>query len=455
MSNSIDSNTMKYKLINMYQQNRDKINKGLPECLNKFRDVAINNFDRFGIPEKGEEKYKFTDMMRAFGKTYAYTFNPPLQSIDEQAIFQCSVSDLDTDTITLENGWYHESNNNITAKHKQIEIMSLREAAQKHKNLFEKYYNTIAGKSDAATTALNTAFAQDGLFLYIPDGVILEKPIQIINILNGQHPLLVNQRNLIIAGKNSQSKILFCDHTLSSQRFLANYVTEVFVEENAVFDCYNIQNQDNLSSQITSLYMHQMRNSNTLVNTLTLHGGFVRNNISIKLAEEHSETNVYGLSVVDGSQHVDNSTFIDHAVPNCNSTELYKNVLDDEATGAFSGKILVRPDAQKTLAFQSNKSICLTDKARFYTKPQLEIYADDVKCSHGATVGQIDNDALFYLQSRGIGGHEARMMLMYAFVYEVISHIRMPVLSESYGSLVEKRLRGEPSRCDNCSVHCR
>lgn len=454
MSNTIDSNTMKYKLINLYQQNKSAINENLPEYFNKFRNSAIGKFDSLGIPSKGDESHKYTDMMKAFGKTYGYSFKPSTPSIDKQTVFQCSVPDLDTDTITLENGWYHESNNSKTALHKSIVVMSMRDAVNKHSDLVEKYYNTLAGKSEIATTALNTAFAQDGMFMYIPDGVVLEKPIQIINILKGQNPLLVNQRNLIIAGKNSQAKVLFCDHTLSHQNFLANYVTEVFVEEDAVFDCYNIQNQHNSSSQITSLYIQQMKNSNTLINTLTLHGGFVRNNIGITLAGEYSEANVYGLSVVDGNQHVDNSTFIDHAVPNCQSKELYKNVLDDDATGAFSGRILVRPDAQKTLAFQSNKNICLTNTARFYTKPQLEIYADDVKCSHGATVGQIDEEALFYLQSRGIGGREARMMLMYAFVYEVIGHIRVPVLAESYGEMVEKRLRGEVSRCDNCFVHC-
>jgi Fe-S cluster assembly protein SufD len=454
MSNTADSNIMKQKLINLFNQNKELIDNDLSDLFNKHRDKAINTFDKLGIPAKGEEEYKYTDMMRAFGNTYAYSFKPSVSSVDKETIFKCSVPDLDTYTLILENGWYHKSNNNKTLLHDKVVIMSLRDATKDYGHLIEKYYNKSTNDSKISTTHLNTAFAQDGLFMYIPDNLTLEKPIQIINILKGQNPLMTNQRNLIIAGKNSQSKILFCDHTLSNQKFLANTVIEIFVEEDAIFDCYNIQNQHNTSSQITSMYIKQMKNSNVLINTLSLHGGFIRNNINIKLAEEHSEANVYGLSISDGNQHVDNSTFIDHAVPNCNSNELYKNILDDEATGAFSGRILVRPDAQKTLAFQSNKNICLTDTARFYTKPQLEIYTDDVKCTHGATVGQIDEDALFYLKSRGIGGKEARMMLMYAFVYEVISNIRVPVLAESYGDMVEKRLRGETTRCDKCVVHC-
>lgn len=454
MSESIDSNTMKYKLISLYQQHRNSIQEGLPESMNCFRDASIGEFDRLGIPEKGEEKYKYTDLMRAFGKTYGYLFKAPNITVDSKTLFQCAVPDLDTHTLILENGWYYEKNNEHAALPKEIIACSIREASVKHADIFNRHYNQQAKEHSESVSVLNTAFAQDGMFLYIPDGFVMEKPIQIINLLRGNNPLLVNQRNLFIAGKNSQAKVIVCDHTLTHQHFLSNTVTEVFADEHSVFDFYNIQNQHNQSSQMASLYIYQKKGSNTLTNTLTLHGGFVRNNVFVKLAEEHAEANVYGLSLVDGNQHVDNYTFIDHAVPNCLSNEMYKNILDDDATGAFNGRILVRRDAQKTQAYQSNKNICMTPTARFFTKPQLEIYADDVKCSHGATVGQINEEALFYLQSRGIGGREARMMLMYAFAYEVIRNIRVPVLVERYGELVERRLRGELSRCEGCFVHC-
>ncbi|OFX48526.1 MAG: Fe-S cluster assembly protein SufD [Bacteroidetes bacterium GWE2_40_63] len=454
MSESIDSNTMKYKLINLYQQNRASILEGLPENMNRYRDAAIRDFDRMGIPEKGEEKYKYTDLMWAFGKTYGYAFKAHTINVDSSTLFQCAVPDLDTHTLILENGWFYERNNEHAALPKEIVACSIREASVTHAELFAKHYNQQAQEHPESVSVFNTAFAQDGMFLYIPDGFVMGKPIQIINLLRGNNPLLVNQRNLIVAGKNSQAKVIVCDHTLSHQNFLSNTVTEVFVDEQAVFDYYNIQNQHNQSSQVASLYIYQKKGSNTLTNTLTLHGGFVRNNVFVKLAEEHAEAHVYGLSLIDGKQHVDNYTFIDHAVPNCLSNEMYKNILDDDATGAFNGRILVRKDAQKTRAYQSNKNICLTPTARFFTKPQLEIYADDVKCSHGATVGQINEEAQFYLQSRGIGGREARMMLMYAFAYEVIRNIRVPVLVERYGELVERRLRGELSRCEGCFVHC-
>lgn len=455
MSDYIESNAMKYKLIGLYQQNQAAITEGLPETVNQYRKGAIRDFDINGIPSKGHEDYKYTDLMAAFGHQYGYAFQPPKTTVDARTAFQCAVPDLDTYTLLLENGWYYEKNQELTANFpKGVNAMSFKQAANEFPELFDKYYNKLTQEHKNSLASLNTAFAQDGLFLYIEEGVVLEKPIQIINLLRGNNNLMVNQRNLIIAGKNSQAKVIICDHTLTNKLFLSNTVTELYVDEDAIFDFYSLQNQHNQSSQLTSLYIHQKKNSNTLANTLTLHGGFVRNNIYVKLAEEHSEANVYGLSLVDGKQHVDNFTYIDHAVPNCDSNELYKNILDDEATGAFSGRILVRQDAQKTKAFQSNKNVLLADSAKFSTKPQLEIYADDVKCTHGATVGQIDEAALFYMQSRGIGGKEARMMLMFAFAYEVIEKIRVPVLNERYGDLIEQRLRGEWSKCEGCFVHC-
>lgn len=454
MSETIDPNIMKNKLVNLFNNNTTNICSGLPQQVNKHRQNAVDLFNNNGIPAKGTEKYKYTDLMRAFGKRYGYSFVSPNTLVEPKTVFKCAVPDIDTHTILLENGWYYKRNNNEAQLPPNVVVLSLRDAAHQYPQMFDKYYNTIADNLGNSTTALNTAFAQDGFFIYIPDGVLVEKPIQIINLLRGTNPLLVNQRNLVIAGKNSNCKIIICDHTLSHHDFFANTVTELFANDNATIDYYKIQNQHNKSSQISSLYIHQNAYSNVLTNTLTLHGGFVRNNVNIKLAGQFAEAHVYGLAIMDSTQHVDNYTFIDHAVPNCQSNEMYKNILDDDATGAFNGRILVRPDAQKTQAFQSNKNICLTPTAKFYTKPQLEIYADDVKCSHGATVGQIDNDALFYLKSRGIGGREARMMLMFAFAFEVLRNIRVPVLTERYADLVEKRLRGEFSKCEGCFVHC-
>jgi Fe-S cluster assembly protein SufD len=252
----------------------------------------------------------------------------------------------------------------------------------------------------------------------------------------------------------SDVKIVICDHTLSPQKFLTNAVTEIEVGENASFDYYKVQNEHNDSVQVSHTYIHQEANSNVQSTVITLHGGLVRNNLNIKLDGEGSDCKAYGLYFTDKTQHVDNFVFIDHAKPNCTSNQLYKGILDDQSMGAFTGRILVARDSQKTLAYQKNSNLLLTSDARMNTKPQLEIYADDVKCSHGATVGQIDEDALFYMRSRGISEKEARLLLQYAFAHEVLNEIKIEPLQIRMNELIEKRLRGELSKCNNCAMHC-
>jgi Fe-S cluster assembly protein SufD len=265
---------------------------------------------------------------------------------------------------------------------------------------------------------------------------------------------MVQYRNLIIAEENAQANIAICDHTLSPSEFLSNVVTEVFTNRGANIDIVCMQNQHNLSTQFTHIFGKQERDSVLSTNTVSLHGGVIRNNIHVLLNDEGCENHTHGLALVDRNQHIDMHSFIDHAMPNCTSNELYKAILDDQATGAFNGRILVRKDAQKTQAFQSNNNLLLTADARMYTKPQLEIYADDVKCSHGATVGQLDMNAKFYMQSRGISEREAKLLLMFGFAHDVIGHIKIEPLRERIDELVNKRLRGELSRCHNCAMHC-
>jgi len=265
---------------------------------------------------------------------------------------------------------------------------------------------------------------------------------------------MVNYRNLIILEESSHANILVCDHTLSSKRYLSNVVTEIFTGANSTLEYVRMQNEHNDSSQLSHTFINQEEGSSVKTNTLTLHGGFIRNNLHIALKGEGASAQAFGLYLTDRTQHTDNFTFIDHAVPNCSSFEHYKGILDEQATGAFNGKILVRPDAQKTQAYQSNNNLLLTADARINSKPQLEIYADDVKCSHGATVGQIDVDALFYMRSRGIGERDAKLMLMFGFAHEIVGQISIPTLRDRLDELVDKRLHGELSRCHTCPMHC-
>ena len=448
---NVSSVGIKDKLTALYRQYAAQIADGMPDAMNRVRESAISHFDAAGLPKKGCERYRFTEIMTAFGHAYGYTINQLAASADSQTVFRCAVPDLDTYTIIINNGWIDLKNSTLPAN---IVATGLAEGAQIKPELFAANYNRLAAQKDDTTISLNTAFARSGLFLYIPDNVVVDKPIQIVNVLTGGNALMVNQRNLIVAGRGSQAKIVICDHTLSNSQFLLNNVTETVLGANSQLDCYCIQNLNDRSSQISTLLIEQNADSQLLANTLTLHGGFVRNNVEVLMAGQNAEANIYGLSLPAGHQHIDNFTYIDHAVPKCTSYELYKNVLNDESVGVFSGYVLVRPDAQKTNAMQSNKNICISPAAKMYTKPQLEIYADDVKCSHGATVGQLDESALFYMRQRCIGEEEAKMMLMSTFAHEVVRTIRIPVLAERYAEMIENRLRGRHAACGDCFMKC-
>jgi Fe-S cluster assembly protein SufD len=273
-------------------------------------------------------------------------------------------------------------------------------------------------------------------------------------MLLSQEEIMVQHRNLFVIEEGAQANFVICDHTLSPHTYLTNSVTEVFAGRNCQFDLTRMQNEHNGSTQVTNTYIHQEADSKVITNTITLHGGVVRNNHNVNLTAPGAENGSYGLYLLDHGQHVDNYVNINHLAPHCLSTQLFKGVLNDYSTGAFNGRIFVEKDAQKTLAYQTNRNLLLTDDAKVNSKPQLEIYADDVKCSHGATVGQLDEDGLFYMRSRGIEQKEARMLMMNAFTNEVTKEIKIPALRERIEELVNKRLRGELSRCNNCTMHC-
>jgi Fe-S cluster assembly protein SufD len=335
-----------------------------------------------------------------------------------------------------------------------ISACGFAEASIKYPEIFSKYYSASAGSSEDGLVALNTLFAQDGVFIHIPKNTVLGKPLQIINISYSFKNLRIFRRNLIVADENSQARIIICDHTLCKRSYLTNSLTELYVNENSFIDYSKIQNENNLSTQISNTFINQKQNSNVTTNTISLHGGLIRNNVFVSMNGEGSENNLYGLYLCDQQQHVANFTNVRHEKPHCKSNQLFKGILDDKATASFNGKIYVSPDAQKTEAFQRNNNILLSDDAKIYTKPHLEIYADDVKCSHGATVGQLDNEALFYIKTRGISEKEAKYLLMYAFANEIISKISVPYLKERIIDLVDKRLRGELSRCNDCNISC-
>ncbi len=421
------------------------------KVLNSPRATAFADFERLGFPTRKLEKYKYTDLSKFFEPDYGLNLKRLDMPVNPYQVFKCDVPNMSTSLYFVVNDAFYNKELPAVQLPEGVLFGSLKEIAERHPELVGKYYGKLADTSKDGVTAFNTAFAQDGVVLYVPKNVVLERPIQLVNVLRGDVDFLVNRRVLIVLEDGAQARILMCDHAMDHVKFLATQVMEVFVGENAVFDLYELEETHTGTVRISNLYLKQGANSNVLLNGMTLHNGVTRNTTEVTLAGERAQTNLCGMAITDKNQHVDNHTSIDHAVPRCESRELFKYVLDDHSTGAFSGLVLVRPDAQHTRSEQTNRNLCLTRDARMYTQPQLEIYADDVKCSHGATVGQLDENALFYMRQRGVSLREARLLLMFAFVNEVIDTIRLDALKERLHMLVEKRFRGELSRCHQCT----
>lgn len=437
--------------IDLFAQTEAMLCRHSAEVLNAHRAKAFADFERIGFPMRKQEKYKYTDISKFFEPDYGLNLNRLEIPVNPYEVFKCDVPNMSTSLYFVVNDAFCKVAPPATLPDGVL-FGSLKEMAEKHPDLVKKYYGKLADTSKDGVTAFNTAFAQDGVFLYVPKRVVVEKPIQLVNILRADVNFMVNRRVLVVLEEGAQARLLACDHAMDNVNFLATQVIEVFVGENAVFDLYELEETHTSTVRISNLYVKQEAGSNVLLNGMTLYNGTTRNTTEVTLAGEGAEINLCGMAIEDKNQHVDNHTKIDHAVSRCVSNELFKYVLDDHAVGAFAGLVLVRPGAQQTVSQQTNRNLCATREARMYTQPQLEIYADDVKCSHGATVGQLDEAALFYMQQRGISAREARLLLMFAFVNEVIDTIRMDALKERLHLLVEKRFRGELNKCKSCKI---
>ena len=438
--------------IDLFSQCEAMICRHSAEVMNAPRAMAFADFERLGFPTTKEEKYKYTDAAKLFAPDYGLNLNRLDIPVNPYEVFKCDVPNMSTALYFVVNDAFYSKALPKTPLPEGVLLGSLKDMATQYPDLVKKYYGKLADTSKDAITAFNTTFAQDGFMLYVPKGVVVDKPIQLVNILRADVNFMVNRRLLVVLEEGAQARMLVCDHAMDDVNFLSTQVVEVFVGDNAVFDFYELEETHNSTVRFSNMYVAQEANSNVLLNGMTLHNGTTRNTTEVILNGRGAEINLCGMAIADKNEHVDNHTSIDHKVSDCISNELFKYVLDDQSVGAFAGKVLVRPGAQHTASQQTNRNICATREARMYTQPQLEIYADDVKCSHGATVGQLDEKALFYMQQRGISYKEARLLLMFAFVNEVIDTIRMDALKDRLHLLVEKRFRGELNKCQGCAI---
>jgi Fe-S cluster assembly protein SufD len=441
--------------IDLFEQHAATVDSHAPALLNSRRADALAKLKELGLPSTDVEAYAHTDVSAFFAPDYGLNLRRLDIPVNPYEVFRCDVPNLSTYLYFMVNDTFYTKEHPAAKLPDGVFAGSLREFATHHADVAERYYDRLAAEQGDGAAALNTLYAQDGFVLYVPRGVRMEKPIQLINVLRSDVDFLVNRRLLVIVEAQAEAKLLVCDHALDSVNFLANQVAEIYVEQGGYFDYYELEENTTQTKRVASTLISQAADSNVLTNSLTLTNGHTRNTLRLRFEGQGAEAHLTGMVIADGQQHVDNHTFIDHAVPHCHSNELFKYVLDGDAVGSFAGRILVREGAEKTEAYQSNKNLVATKTARMFTRPELEIYADDVKCSHGATVGQHDSQALFYLRSRGIPEAEAKMLLMYAFSADVLDLVRLEPLKERLRNLVEKRFRGELAKCRDCGKECK
>ena len=422
------------------------------EVMNIVRDEAYEDFKRQGFPTKKVERYKYTDIQKLFEPDYGLNLNRLDIPVNPYDAFRCDVPNLSTSLYFIVNDAFYSQNDPKAPLPEGVIVGSLKKEAQRNPELIGKYYAKLARTSKDAINALNTMLAQDGLFVYVPRNVRVDRAIQVINILRSDVDLMVNRRVLIVVEEGAEVKLLFCDHAADDRNFLATQVIEAYVGQNASLDLYCLEETHAKNVRVSNLYIDQQADSRVNHNVITLHNGITRNRTDLTLSGEGAECVLNGCVIADKEQHVDNNTLIDHRVSHCTSRELYKYVLDDKATGAFAGRVLVRHGAQQTVSEERNQNICATREARMFTQPMLEIYADDVKCSHGSTVGQLNDAAMFYMRQRGISEKEAKLLLEFAFVNEVVDTIQLAPLRDRLRHLVEKRFRGELSKCEGCKL---
>jgi len=454
MSITVQSYNLKDRLALHYSDSKPAFAGVDPPFVTALREQAWAQFAQAGLPTAELEHWRGTNLEKAFETQYLFSTEPAGKGVDIESIFKCTIPHFETYLVTQLNGWYVYNGSPLRTLPNGMIVGSLASAMQQYPGLIENYYGKLSAQSGETLTALNTSLALDGIFVYVPDNATVDETLQMVNLLDSPDNLMLHPRNLVIVGKNARLRLVQCDDSINHGITFINSVTEVFLDRDATLDHYKLQNKDSHSTLINTIYFRQSEESSLSSNSISLNGGIIRNNSVVKLEGENASAEITGLYLMDRNQHIDNRVFVDHAVPHCQSNELFKGVLDDHATGVFNGHVLVRRDAQQTIAYQRNSNILLTDKATIDTRPFLEIYADDVKCSHGATVGQLDANALFYIRSRGISEASAKILLMYAFAAEIINKIGIPELRQRIDDMVKKRLRGELSYCDQCVLHC-
>ncbi|MFL0068912.1 Fe-S cluster assembly protein SufD [Tenacibaculum maritimum] len=427
---------LKEKIVSSYVAFENGID--INSDVHDIRTIALQNFEKLGFPTKKLEAWKYTSLNAVLNEDYSFFPNKEV-TVDLADVKKYFIHDIDTYKIVFIDGKYSSFLSDTTHDGKDICLMSSALSKSKYKAIIEKYFNKLAKQDNL--TSLNTAFVSEGAYIYIPRNIEVEKPIQIINFTTGSEEAIMTQpRNLIVVEENAHVQIIERHQSLTENVVLTNVVTEVFAAKNATVDYYKIQNDHIKASLVDNTYIEQQSNSVVSVHTFSFGGNITRNNLNFYQKGERIDSILKGITILEGKQHVDHHTLVHHIEPNCESHQDYKGIYGERSTGVFNGKVIVEKEAQKTNAYQQNNNVLISDKSTINAKPQLEIFADDVKCSHGCTIGQLDDQALFYMQQRGIPKKEAEALLMYAFANTVLESVKIPEVKQRINKLIANKL---------------
>ena len=426
---------LKEKLLSSFLVLENKVD--IDTYVHDVRNDAIKIFEEKGFPTKKEEAWKYTSLNKILKEDYSvFPKQNPLEYKDIKKYF---LYDIDTYKIVFIDGKYSSYLSQTTHDDMDICLMSAALSKPKYRLVIENYFNKAATKD--SLPSLNTAFSNEGAYIHIPKKKLVEKPIQIIHFSTGnESATMLQPRNLIVVEENSHVQIIERHQNLTDNPVLTNSVTEIFAKKRAIVDYYKIQNDNKKASLIDNTFIKQKQESVCSVHTFAFGGQLTRNNLNFYQQGERIDSILKGVTILGEKQHVDHNTLVHHIEPNCESHQDYKGIFGENSTGIFNGKIVVEKEAQKTNAFQSNNNILVSDKATINTKPQLEIFADDVKCSHGCTIGQLDERAMFYMRSRGIPQKEAKALLLYAFSNNVLSSVKIPEMKQRITKIIAHKL---------------
>ncbi len=440
--------------LDLWQEHGDLLNSNAPEAINRLRPAASSSLIEQGLPTAKDENYRYSDIENILSPDYGINIGRVKIDVNPVETFRCDVPRLSTSLFLVINDSYAETAGCRELLPEGVEVMSLASYAKSNPEFIKKHYGALADISNPIV-ALNTLFCQDGIVIRVGKGVKVDPTIQIVNIFHNSAPLMAARRILIVMEEDSEAKVLVCDHTQTPDvSFCSVQVIEIFAGKGSKLDFYDLEESTQQTSRLSSLWLNQEESSEVLLDSMTLYNGKTRNEFFTRFTGRHASLRMLGMGIEDETRRLDTYSRIAHEVPECNTDELFKYVVDGQATGAFAGLIYVAEGASKTEAYQSNRNLVGSETAVMHSKPQLEIYNDDVKCSHGTAIGQLDEKQLFYMMTRGISEEQARLMLKQAFMSDVIDGISLPPLRDRLKLMVERRFAGEQTACASCPVGC-